>query len=99
QKPERLLERIVRASSHEGQTVADLMCGSGTTAAVAARLGRRFVAGDRSELAVEITEKRLREQGVVFERLTRSGASAPERARPHPVHPASLATTPSPDPG
>jgi site-specific DNA-methyltransferase (adenine-specific) len=69
QKPEKLLERIVRASSREGQTVADLMCGSGTTAAVAARLGRRFVAGDRSELAVTLTEARLRAQGAVFTRL------------------------------
>lgn len=69
QKPEKLLERIVRASSHEGQVVADLMCGSGTTAAVAARLGRRFVAGDRSALAVEVTEGRLRRQGAEFARL------------------------------
>ena len=43
QKPERLLERILRASTGEGDTVADLMCGSGTTLVVAARLGRRFV--------------------------------------------------------
>ena len=69
QKPEKLLERILRASSREGQTVADLMCGSGTTAAVAAKLGRRFVAGDRSELAISITEARLRGQGAAFERL------------------------------
>jgi site-specific DNA-methyltransferase (adenine-specific) len=69
QKPEKLLERIVRASSGEGQTVADLMCGSGTTAAVAARLGRRFVAGDRSELAIALTEERLQAQGAAFTRL------------------------------
>ena len=69
QKPEKLLERIVRASSCEGQVVADLMCGSGTTAAVAVRLGRRFVAGDRRALAVELTGGRLRKQGVEFARL------------------------------
>jgi site-specific DNA-methyltransferase (adenine-specific) len=69
QKPEKLLERIVRASSEEGMVVADLMCGSGTTPAVAARLGRRFVAGDRSELSIEVTTKRLTAQGVAFERL------------------------------
>lgn len=82
QKPEKLLERIVRASSHEGQTVADLMCGSGTTAAVAARLGRRFVVGDRSDLAVEITEKRLAAQGAVFGRLSsaRADPDAPATA-------------------
>jgi site-specific DNA-methyltransferase (adenine-specific) len=66
QKPERLLERILRASSVEGATVADLMCGSGTTLAVAAKLGRRFVGGDRSPLAIEVASKRLAEQGVVF---------------------------------
>jgi site-specific DNA-methyltransferase (adenine-specific) len=67
QKPERLLERIIRASSREGATVADLMCGSGTTLAVAAKLGRRFVGGDRSPLAIEVASKRLGEQGVAFE--------------------------------
>jgi site-specific DNA-methyltransferase (adenine-specific) len=77
QKPERLLERMVRASSRAGQTVADLMCGSGTTAAVAARLGRRFVAGDESPLAVAITEDRLRRQGAPFEHL---GPEVPTRA-------------------
>jgi site-specific DNA-methyltransferase (adenine-specific) len=80
QKPERLLERIVRASSREGQTVADLMCGSGTTAAVAARLGRRFVAGDKSELAVSVTEGRLRAQGAAFSRLP----GEPSRSEPAP---------------
>ena len=76
QKPERLLERIVRASSHEGQLVADLMCGSGTTAAVAARLGRRFVAGDRSALAIGVAARRLAAEGVAFTTL-RCAASEP----------------------
>jgi site-specific DNA-methyltransferase (adenine-specific) len=70
QKPERLLERIVRASSREGATVADLMCGSGTTLAVAARLGRRFVGGDASPLAFEVTSGRLKHNGVPFSVLT-----------------------------
>ena len=69
QKPERLLERIVVASSQAGQTVADSMCGSGTTGVVAARLGRHFVVGDQSQLAVEITAKRLAAQGVGVTRL------------------------------
>jgi site-specific DNA-methyltransferase (adenine-specific) len=76
QKPEKLLERIIRAASHKGQTVADLMCGSGTTAVVAHRLGRRFVAGDRSELAIRITEARLQALEVAFTRLD---------AKEHPV--------------
>jgi site-specific DNA-methyltransferase (adenine-specific) len=67
QKPERLLERILRASSAPGATVADLMCGSGTTLAVAAKLGRRFIGGDRSPLAIEVASKRLAAQGVAFE--------------------------------
>jgi site-specific DNA-methyltransferase (adenine-specific) len=96
QKPEKLLERIVRASSREGQVVADLMCGSGTTAAVAARLGRRFVAGDRSELAIEVTEKRLVAQGAAF---TRSRASSPDRATPRPAQSGAGATARSPDRG
>ncbi len=75
QKPERLLERIVRASSREFQTVADLMCGSGTTAAVAARLGRRFVAGDASDLAIEVTTRRLRAEGASFATLPVTGGA------------------------
>lgn len=66
QKPERLLERIVRASSVEGGVVADLMCGSGTTLAVAAKLGRRFVGGDVSDVAIGVTVKRLTNEKIPF---------------------------------
>ncbi len=66
QKPERLLERIIRASTKPGATVADLMCGSGTTLVAAARLGRRFVGGDRSETAIEITRARLAKEHIEF---------------------------------
>jgi site-specific DNA-methyltransferase (adenine-specific) len=59
QKPEALLERIVRAASTEQSYVLDPMCGSGTTLAVAARLGRRCLGIDRSRLACEITRRRL----------------------------------------
>ena len=68
QKPLRLLERIVRASSLEGGVVCDPMCGSGTTLVAAATLGRRFVGGDASALAIETTEKRLHEAGIAFSR-------------------------------
>ncbi|MCC6525506.1 MAG: site-specific DNA-methyltransferase [Polyangiaceae bacterium] len=64
QKPERLLERIVRASSSPGDTVADLMCGSGTTLVVAARLGRRFVGADLGAKAVATTRARLAAAGI-----------------------------------
>lgn len=69
QKPERLLERIVRASSVPGAVVADLMCGSGTTLVAAARLGRRFVGSDQSNVAVDIAAKRLRKQNISFSGL------------------------------
>jgi len=65
QKPESLLERIVRAASTDGSNVLDPMCGSGTTLAVAARLGRGFAGCDRSELACRITRERL--AGVLSE--------------------------------
>jgi site-specific DNA-methyltransferase (adenine-specific) len=66
QKPERLLDRIIRAASGPGQVVADLMCGSGTTLVVAARLGRRFVGGDKSDVAIETTRRRLDAAGVAY---------------------------------
>ncbi|MBI4702033.1 MAG: site-specific DNA-methyltransferase [Deltaproteobacteria bacterium] len=59
QKPEALLERIVRASSNEGDVVLDPVCGSGTTLAVAQRLGRRWIGMDSSQLAVALTKHRL----------------------------------------
>ena len=66
QKPERLLERIVRATSAPGATVADLMCGSGTTMVAAARLGRRAVGGDASPVAIATVRARLDAAGVPF---------------------------------
>jgi DNA modification methylase len=63
QKPERLLERIVRAASTPGAMVADWFAGSGTTAVVAQRLGRRFVAVDREPPAVELAAARLERSG------------------------------------
>jgi len=59
QKPEALLERIILASSNEGDVVADFFCGGGTTPAVAQRLGRRWIACDQSRVAVAITQDRL----------------------------------------
>ncbi|MBP7826237.1 MAG: site-specific DNA-methyltransferase [Verrucomicrobia bacterium] len=59
QKPEALLERIIRASSNEGDLVADFFCGSGTTAAVAEKLGRKWIATDLGKFAIHTTRKRL----------------------------------------
>lgn len=59
QKPVALIERIVRASSHEGEVVADFFGGSGTTAVAAQLLGRRFLYVDSNEEAVAIARERL----------------------------------------
>ncbi len=65
QKPEALLERIIAASSAEGALVADFFAGSGTTAAVAQRLGRRWIACDASADAIAIAQARLERVGSV----------------------------------
>lgn len=62
QKPERLIERILQAVTQPGDRVADWFSGSGTTAAVAQRLGRRFTVVDREAAAVAITKTRLARQ-------------------------------------
>lgn len=64
QKPEALLERIIKASTDENSLVADFFVGSGTTAAVAERLGRRWIASDLGKPACMVTRKRLIDQGA-----------------------------------
>jgi adenine-specific DNA-methyltransferase len=59
QKPESLLERIIKASSNEGDLVADFFCGSGTTAAVSEKLGRKWIATDLGKFGIHTTRKRL----------------------------------------
>lgn len=59
QKPEALLERVIRSTSRPGDLVVDPMCGSGTTLAAAARLGRRWAGADTSITAVQTAGKRL----------------------------------------
>lgn len=61
QKPEVLLEPIIKASSNPGDLVADFFCGSGTTLAVAEKLGRRWIGSDLSKFAIHTTRKRLME--------------------------------------
>ncbi len=61
QKPEALLERIIKASSNEGDLVADFFCGSGATLAVAEKLGRRWIGCDLGRFAIHTTRKRLLE--------------------------------------
>lgn len=64
QKPEALLERIIKASSNEGDLVCDFFGGSGTTAAVAERLGRRWITTDIGKPATLVMRKRLIDQDV-----------------------------------
>lgn len=61
QKPETLLTRIIKASTNEGDIVADFFGGSGTTAAVAEKLGRRWITSDLGRYAIHTTRKRMLE--------------------------------------
>ena len=80
QKPEQLLERLIRASSNEHDIVLDCFAGSGTTVAVAEKLSRRWIAMDCSKLAIYTTQKRL------FSLTTAIGASKKDdRAEPERV--------------
>ena len=67
QKPEALLERIVKASSNEGMLVADFFGGSGVTAAVAHKLNRRFIHGDVNINSLQTARDRLVNAGAEFE--------------------------------
>jgi site-specific DNA-methyltransferase (adenine-specific) len=62
QKPEALLERILRASSDEGQHVLDPFCGSGTTGVVAARMNRRFTGFDVDENYLRVASQRINDE-------------------------------------
>jgi DNA modification methylase len=71
QKPERLLERIILATTLPGWWVADFFGGSGTTAAVGARLGRRILSVDVSEEASAIARRRVQAAESFFSRSAR----------------------------
>lgn len=59
QKPEELIEKIIKASSNEGDLVADFFVGSGTTLAVAEKLGRKWIGSDLGKFSVHTTRKRM----------------------------------------
>ncbi|MEO0091912.1 MAG: DNA methyltransferase [candidate division WOR-3 bacterium] len=67
QKPEALLERIIKASSNENDIVLDCFIGSGTTAAVAQKLGRRWIGCDINKGAIQLTSSRL--QKIINEQV------------------------------
>ena len=62
QKPSVLLERIIKASSNDGDLVADFFCGSGTTLAVAEKLNRRWIGCELGKVGIQVTRARLVEQ-------------------------------------
>ena len=73
QKPEALLERVIKAFSNENDLIADFFCGSGTTCAVAEKLGRKWIGADLGRFAIHTTRKRmiqvqreLKEQGKSY---------------------------------
>jgi hypothetical protein len=78
QKPEALLERILSASSDPGDLVLDCFIGSGTTAAVAQKLGRRWIACDINKGAIQTTSKRL--QAIIRDQLA-AKQKADEKAK------------------
>ncbi len=59
QKPEALLERIINTSSNGGDLIADFFCGSGTTLAVAEKLGRKWIGADLGKFSIHTTRKRM----------------------------------------
>jgi len=65
QKPEILMERIIKASSNKGDLVLDPFCGCGTAMAVAQRLGRKWIGIDISPTAISLIEKRLEKVGAI----------------------------------
>lgn len=67
QKPEGILRRVIQASSREKDLVLDFFAGSGTTGAVAAALGRRFILIDQNQESIDVISKRLNSAGVEFE--------------------------------
>ena len=69
QKPEALLERIIKASSNEGMLVADFFGGSGVTAAVSSKLGRQFIHCDIGLNSIQTTRDRLKTDGAQFQVL------------------------------
>lgn len=81
QKPLELMELFVEALTEPGECVADFFCGSGTTVVAAGRLGRRWLACDRSRHAVELTRARLEDLGGLFSEfaVTKGDASVSRR--------------------
>lgn len=85
QKPETLLKRIILASSNPGDLIADFFCGSGTTLAVAEKLGRRWIGCDLSRYAIHITRKRLLEIENSKDLLSENNQKYDKKAHPFEI--------------
>lgn len=81
QKPEALLERIIKASSNPGSIVLDCFMGSGTTQAVAMKLGRRFIGADINLGAIQTTTKRL--NGIIAEKKQAQHSLLDDGSKPY----------------
>ena len=86
QKPEQLIERAILSSSNEGDIVLDCFAGSGTTAAVAEKLGRRWIALDCGKLAIYTTQKRLFSLTTVIGSTKKDNRTEPERVEDWAEH-------------
>lgn len=85
-KPEELLDRVIRASSRERDIVLDCFAGSGTTAAVAEKLGRRWIAMDCGKLAIYTTQKRLFSLTTTIGATKKDDRAEPERVEDWAEH-------------
>jgi DNA modification methylase len=85
QKPEALMERIIKCASNEGDVILDPFMGGGTTVAVADKLHRRWIGIDQSVMAVKVTEQRLIKQGGHFE-TTITNTTDDQRCCPQKVN-------------
>lgn len=85
QKPRALLERIIESAAPPGGLVIDLFAGSGTTGAAAAKLGRRFILGDASPVAIATMRSRLLREGVAPLVVERCGAASDEALKDEPA--------------
>lgn len=86
QKPEMLLQRVIEASSREGEIVLDCFAGSGTTVAVAEKLGRRWIAMDCGKLAIYTAQKRLFSLTKAVGTIKKDDRAETERTEDWPEH-------------
>src|SRR5205085_6182523 len=71
--PERLLDRIIRLTTNAGDVVLDAFAGTGTSALVAARLNRRYIAIEQADEYLNVADRRLQEKRSSWQRATRPG--------------------------